>query len=389
VFGDATHGNFDSRTFFKGFVREYAKKYKDSVLADTGKTATGAYIVNLLLSNETDLDVVNTDTDVIVTPIAPYNSMKLRYFSGAFNKDVDTSGSPRAFGIVIDVGTHSGIDGAAASGGNTLTSAIGGIVGANYTGGTLTVHNGAAKGVYTISGTPTATVVTITTTFPGIATGASFTIQRAAPVAATLKQIYTWIQAKLRQATDIDDTAGTVTGKTASLLANFVGSRLDMGFYTPINPNGGGSGVIVEGVADADVNNIRFFDNTATQRDYPYASAGLLNFNSNLTSGGTGYYVLYYTDLTLGNDYGTAAAVKVKNKLGVFISGVITGASIGFSYDYTNDTAGGMRTGGVDTPVTLVAGNPGVAKPVVATGILTASKSIVISAVSEQDRAYI
>ena len=46
VFGDATNGNFDKRTFLKGFVREYGKLYKDSILADTGKTSTGAYLVN-------------------------------------------------------------------------------------------------------------------------------------------------------------------------------------------------------------------------------------------------------------------------------------------------------------------------------------------------------
>ena len=49
VFGDASNGNFDKRTYFKGFVREQGKKYKDSVLADTGKTFNGANLGNLLL----------------------------------------------------------------------------------------------------------------------------------------------------------------------------------------------------------------------------------------------------------------------------------------------------------------------------------------------------
>lgn len=59
IFGDiaADATTFANRTYFKGFVREYQKKYKDSMLADTGKTATGAYLVNLLLSNEADLDI--------------------------------------------------------------------------------------------------------------------------------------------------------------------------------------------------------------------------------------------------------------------------------------------------------------------------------------------
>jgi len=387
VFGDASHGNFSSMTFFKGFVREYAKKYAESILADTGKTATGAYIVNMLLSNSDDLDIVNTDTDVIAVPIAPYNAMRLNYFSTAYARDVDTAGAPRNFGIVVDVGTHSGKDGAGASAAVAMTSATGGITIANYYNGTLNIHNGAAKGVYTISGSGgSATSVPITTGLLGIASGASFTLQRATPISASLKQIYTFVQAKLRQATSINDVSGgtSVVGKTASLLMNWT-AKLVCGFYAPSNAAGGGSGVMVEGLSDADINTIQFFDNSAVQREYPYAAAGNLKFNSNLVGG---YYTLYYTDLTGGNDYGTSAAVIVKNKLGVDIAGTISSGTIAFNYDYTNDTAGGFRTGGTVTPVTLVAGNPGTAKPVVATGSLTESKAIEISAVAEQDRAY-
>ena len=121
VYGDATNGNFDNRTFFKGFVREYGYKYKDSVLADTGKTATGAYIVNLLLSNETDLDIVANDATVD-SAVAPWNKMSIKYFPAAYAKDVDLSGTNRNFGIVVDVGTHSGVDGSFSSSGSTLTT---------------------------------------------------------------------------------------------------------------------------------------------------------------------------------------------------------------------------------------------------------------------------
>lgn len=377
-------------TYFKGYCREYAKKYSESVLADTGKTATGAYLVNLLLSNSDDLDIVNTDTDVIATPISPYDKMRINYFASNYTKAVE-SGTGRNFGIVVDVGTHSGVDGAMTAAGSTLTSATAGIniTGNPFAGGTLTVHEGTNKGIYTISGNPTASVVTITGTFAASESTASFTIQRATPITASLKQIYTFVQAKLRQASNINDVpSGTsVTGKIASLLMNWT-AKLNCGFYAPANLAGGGSGVMIEGLADADVNSVIFYDNSAVSREYPYVSAGSLNFNSNLTSGGTGYYVLYYSDLSGTNDYGTVDAVIVKNKLGVDITGTISGSSIAFSYDYTNDTAGGFRTANTPTAVTLVAGNPGVAKPVVATGTLTESKSITISAVAEQDRAY-
>lgn len=386
VFGDATNGNFDKRTYFKGFVREYAKKYKDSVLSDTGKTATGAYLVNMLLSNEDDLDVVANDATVAAT--SPYTDIGIRYFASAFQKDIDTTGTPRSFGVVVDVGTHSGIDGAGTSGGSTLTSAAGGITGANYTGGTVRIHNGAAKGVYNISGTPTATVVTISGTLPGIASGASFTLQRAVPIVASLKQIYTKVQYQLRQATDIDGTSGTVTGKTAGLLLNFVGSRLDAGFFAPSNPNGGGSGVLVEGVGNADTNSIRFFDNTSAQREYPFSSSGTITFNAPLVGAG-GYYRLFHTALPgATNDWGESGAVTVNDASGSPITGVISSGSITFTFDYSNNSQGG-RTPNTDAPVTLVCGKPGTAKPVIATGILTQSKAIALSAVAETDRAYI
>jgi len=97
VFGDASNGNFDKRTYFKGFVREYAKKYKDSVLADTGKTATGAYLVNLLLSNEDDLKI--QDADVEMTN-APYDGITVSYYT--LNQTRNIGGSNYNFKIIIN-----------------------------------------------------------------------------------------------------------------------------------------------------------------------------------------------------------------------------------------------------------------------------------------------
>ncbi len=85
VFGDTNNGNFDKRVFFKSFVREQGKKYKDSVLADTGKTNTGAYIVNMLLSNEDDLQIQDLDSEMTN---APYDNITVSYFSSNQAKDI-------------------------------------------------------------------------------------------------------------------------------------------------------------------------------------------------------------------------------------------------------------------------------------------------------------
>lgn len=199
---------------------------------------------------------------------------------------------------------------------------------------------------------------------------------------ATLEQIYTWVQFKLRQNSDIDAGAGTVTGQTANTLMYFVGDSL----YTT-------TGVFINGVIPADLNRVYFLDQNNVERIYPYASAGTLNFNSFLTSGSTGYYRLYFLNddagSNTGQDYGTATAITVNDKDGIPIQGTINSSSIAFSYDYTNNLQRGAGSGGTDAPVVLVAGNKGVAKPVVVTGTsITESKSIVITATAEQDRAY-
>jgi hypothetical protein len=291
----------NTRTFFKGYVREYGMKYKDSILDDTGQTATGAYIVNLLLSNEDDLKI--TDNDVTVAASLPYTAIGLEYF-GSDQSGYDIGVFP--FRVVID---------------NTTAN-------------------------------------------------------------ATLEEIYTKMQYNLRQDTDIDDGTGTVIGKTANSLCYFVGDTL----YTT-------QGVFIDGVIEADLNRVVFLDQNGDERIYPYAASGNLNFNSALTSGGTGYYRMYITNSVTGNDdYGTANAITVNDKEGTPITGTISGAVMPFSFAYDSNIQGGrsvFTSPAGDVPVTVIAGNAGSAKPVVATGVITKSKSISITLTAETDRAYI
>lgn len=384
---DASTTTFDNRTYFKGFVREYQKKYKDSILADTGKISTGANLVNLLLSNETDLDITIADASI---GTSPYSEINVKYFATAFVKDVDTTGTGRSFGIVVDVGTHSGTDGAGANAATTMTTAAVGITIANYYGGTLRIHSGPAKGLYTISGSGGGVgSVPITTGLLGIASGASFTLQRAVPVSATLAQIYTKIQYQLRQNSNINGlaSAGAVTGKTGSILLNFVGSALKAGFFAPTNANGGGTGVTIQGYASTDVNSFTSYDNGAVTRDYPYAAAGTINFNTPLVGGGSSYRLMFTAPPGAGNDYGESGAITVNNVAGTPITGTIGTASIAFDYDYDGNVQGGA-TAGTDRAVTLIGIKPGTGKFVAAAGTLSRSKAISLSLVAEADRVY-
>ena len=97
VYGDAANGNFDKRSYFKAFVREYGKKYKSSTLADTGQSGTGAYTVNVLLSNEDDLKIQTTDGNMTN---APYSGITVTYYGSDQNKTIGAGSYP--FRVVIE-----------------------------------------------------------------------------------------------------------------------------------------------------------------------------------------------------------------------------------------------------------------------------------------------
>lgn len=285
------------------------KTFSSSNLAAIGETAVTNGLFPFPLSNIPDLKITETDANIAAN--SPYTQILLRYFATAFSKEVD-SATNRDFGIVIDVGTFSGVDGSTASGA-VLTSAAGGIpTDATFTGGTITVHDGTPDGTtYDISGTPTATTVTITTTFPATEGSLSFTLQRATPIAATAEEIYEKVQYLMRQAADVDSTGDVVTGKTAGVLLGFEGDAMKVGKLLPTNPNGGGSGVIIMGFDANDTNRISFFDNGGTERTYPFVAAGTITFSATIDDDpGPAKYWMYfeYTQRKAVSDLAISAA---------------------------------------------------------------------------------
>jgi hypothetical protein len=294
VFGDASNGSFDNRTYFKSFVREYGYTYDDASLTDISETATGAYKLPFGINSSADSDIQATDGDVAT--LAPYTGITIKYDTAVTNVSIGAGSYPFKKHIT--------------------------------------------------------------------------------PNGATIKQIYTKMQYQLRQNSNINTggTGGVVTGKTADLICWFVGPTLySRAFFIP---------------SPADLNSVIFIDDNGVERQFPYASAGTLNFNAPLTAGGTGDYTLYYSTTPGGNDYGESTAVVVNDKDGVPITGTITGASIAFTFDYSNNTQGGYA-GGTNRNVVLAWGNPGSAKPGISTGTITQSKGISISAVAESDPSYI
>lgn len=341
---------YDNRTFFKGYVREYGKKYDDSILADTGKTATGAYIVNLLLSNEDDLKIQAVDN--IVTGSAPYTTISASYLSGT-GFAVATA---KAY-VENEVGQDTAGRWFRCSVAGTLNAA--GVLDYTNNGGTGTFV--AYLGERAIGGTYYA--------FNKIISGSG----------AVAEDIYTKIQYQLRQNSDINQGGNgiPVIGKTADLLLNFVGDTL----YTT-------TGVYIDNYDADDINRLVFTDVNGVERTEPFTATGTFSFNSPLVSASAGYYVMYFTDLSGSSDYGNANAIMVRDSSNAIISGSITSPSASFTFAYDTNNQGG-RTTGSDAGVTIVAGCAGSAKPVVTTATITRTTGQAISLVAETDRAYL
>jgi hypothetical protein len=105
VFGDATHGSFDKRAYAKTFCREYGKKFKSSVLADTGASVTGANSQSFLISNEDDLKILGllgsdkTAGDALMSG-APYSGITVAYYTANQTRTINSVSCN--FKVIID-----------------------------------------------------------------------------------------------------------------------------------------------------------------------------------------------------------------------------------------------------------------------------------------------
>jgi hypothetical protein len=94
IYGDATHGNFNYRSYFKLFVREQAKKYADADLADIGVSTMTYQVYRFPLANEADLKVTHDDTT------ADAYGVTITWYAGAQARVI--GGVSRNFHVIID-----------------------------------------------------------------------------------------------------------------------------------------------------------------------------------------------------------------------------------------------------------------------------------------------
>lgn len=191
----------------------------------------------------------------------------------------------------------------------------------------------------------------------------------------SVEEIYEFVQYSLRQNSDIDDGAGSVTGKTADSLLRFVGDTL---VTSP--------GVYIDDFSSIDINRIEFYDKSGTLRVFPFVAAGSINFNDNLVSDSGAIYRMFFTDVN-GNNFGDTDAILVQDTLSADIAGNITNSSVQFTFDYDGNIQGG-RTPGTDAAVTVVAIGLDKAQYVKTTGTIAKTNANSFSLVASLERNY-
>lgn len=336
IYGNAANGNFDYRGYLKLFARIQGKAYSQAQLSDIGVTTLTYIVYRFPLTNSTDLKIAESDVNIAANP--PYTSISIKYF--ASNQTRIIGSTPYTYKRIIQVGTYTLDDGSVTSGGTTMTTT--GLTASAFNGGKLRIWNGANAGLYNVTSNNTTTVTINGATWAANQSSVQYTLYPLAALAgATLEKIYEKVQYQLRQTGDIDDGSGTVTGKTADLLLDFIGSTLRTR-----------TDVFIDGIPSNDINRTELTDTTGTVRTFPFVAAGSLGFNPNITSDGAAKYWLYFKDAN-GNQIDTASAIVVNNNAGTPITGLVSAqSSISFDFDYDGNVQGG-RTAGTNAIVVL------------------------------------
>lgn len=358
----STADGYDRRSYFKIFVREYAKQYAQSSISDIGVSQLTYQAYRFPLTNAADLKITNNDTDVSTN--TPYTNVNITYLR---------DGSDNLYNVRGDYATatvYAASDVVKDTGNNRWYKCILGYT-SNATLPSANATNWSAyEGERQIGSNYYAFTVVI---------DADTTVAPTASGAALRAQVYEKVQYQLRQSTDIDaDASASVIGKTADPLLKFVGDTL-------VTSNG----VYIDSYNSNDTNDIEFFDALGVKRTFPYVATITLNFGDNLKNDTSAKYWLFFSTLPgAGNDFGESGAVLVDDKDGVDVTGDVSAASsVVWTFDYDNNVQGG-RTAASNADVTAVAIGLTTGQYVRATGTILKSKANSLALIAPLERNY-
>lgn len=369
--GDSNYtdgSDFDKRTYFKIFVREWQKIYAQSEIADIGVSSLNYQAYRFPLTNAADLKVTKTEVEIDGnsdgTPdTGVYANINITYLRDANDAVYNVIGDYETTGTAYDIG-----DVVRDTGNSRWYKCILG-----YTSdATQPSSNGTNWAAYEGERLIGANYYPFTVIIDG-----DTTVGQSGSGAARTTEIYEAVQYFLRQNIDIDQNAnGTVNGNTADSLLRFVGDNLVTS-----------AGVYVDSFNTQDTNSITFTDGTGQTRTFPYVAAFTVNFGANLTNDANAKYWVFFTNAN-GNQFGTLSAIIVKDKDDVDMAGDVSArTSVSHSFNYDSNVQGG-RTAGTDAAVTVVGIGLTTGQYVKATSTIARSTANTASLVAALERNY-
>lgn len=135
----------------------------------------------------------------------------------------------------------------------------------------------------------------------------------------TSQELHEWVQRQLRKTTDIDADASDAIGRSIDALGRFIGDAYKAGVDLPSNPQGGGSGVYVTGLAAVSKNSTTMYDNTGAERGFPVGTPVTLDFNQTLIDDTLAAFTLFF-DRTIRNTVSDLAVTAGTGANGTFVS---------------------------------------------------------------------
>ena len=427
---------FDRSTYYKAFVRTRGKTYADADLDDIGVSSTTYIVYRFPITNASDLNINTTDDaaftgatvsliDGDATTITVDTSGSHGLYAGAPVTISGTTGYNGDYVVatITDANTFTIADDghniAAETAGTTRVQYVttmdvsylpnpdtntGDVVyRGDFTNGTAyalgdVVYDTASGNFYyaDIAGTSNNTTVATDTgvtwalytagvrdieedgTNSGYTTVYDLNSGGTTP-GATKEIAYEYAQYLLRTdstyvgpvntgSINADANSSDRQGNIADPLVFFVGSTLNT-YSDPTIP----FAVVLDDIADIDVNNIQYNDYENTSHVAPTVVQVTINFNGNLATDSDAIFYAYYTTgegAQAGNDYGSPGAIEVQkvsggvaNTVGSDVSNNVPdgtqnlGSSYSFNYAYTADNSNGRTTGAnaTDVNITIVA----------------------------------
>lgn len=373
--------DFNRRTYFKIFVREWEKLYAQSEIGDIGVTTLLPQAYRFPLTNADDLKItvpfadLDTDLDLNsdgIPDTGVYGNIKITYLRDANDDFYNVLGTYNTSSFVYSVG-----DVVQDTSNDRWYKCILGYT-SNATQPNANTTNWAAyEGERQIGADyyPFTVIVDADTAIGTTGSGAART-----------DEIYTAVQYFLRRSGDIDNSGGlgtapSVTGKTASSLLRFVGDQLITS-----------TGVYVDSFNANDTNVITFTDALGVPHNFPFLASLTVNFGTNLQDDQYAKYWVFFTNAG-GNQFGTTNAIVVQDADGIDMAGDVNPnwptkrTSVAHTFNYDSNTQGG-RTAQTNAAITAVGLGLTKGQYVSATGLIEKLTTNSITLTSALERNY-